>query len=110
MSCFANHLKTGCVFAVIANPIANASGSTTVTASVSVDSIIAGAGQDNFRFISTADSAAGDTITNFDAGSDTFTFTRMVIGGGSMRSKISALVKRLTLASEEKIRSKFYNI
>ncbi len=63
--------------------ISNAStGSTTVTAGVGADAIVASAGQDNFRFTSVADSTINgqsDTITNFDASHDTFTFSGMGI-------------------------------
>ncbi|MCA1476157.1 tandem-95 repeat protein [Bradyrhizobium sp. NBAIM08] len=65
--------------------INNAStGNTTITAGTGADEITASAGEDNFRFVSTVDSAAGqaDTIHNFDAASDTFTFSGMSIGGG----------------------------
>lgn len=63
--------------------ISNTSGSTTVTAGAGYDGITAGAGQDNFRFTSVSDSLVGgsaDQITNFDASSDTFTFSGIAIG------------------------------
>ncbi|MBR0926560.1 VCBS domain-containing protein [Bradyrhizobium diazoefficiens] len=64
--------------------IGNTSGNTTVTAGAGADEIYASAGHDNFRFVSTADSAAGaaDTIHNFDAGNDSFTFSGISVAGG----------------------------
>ena len=58
--------------------------STTITAGAGADVITASAGQDNFRFASTADSAAGgtDTIHNFDAASDAFVLSGIDIAGG----------------------------
>ncbi len=55
-----------------------------MTGGQGVDFITASAGQDNFNFVSTSDSAAGqgDTIVNFDAAHDTFTFTGMNWAGG----------------------------
>ena len=69
--------------------ISNASGATTVTAGVGGDAITAGAGQDNFRFTSATDSPASaglqtDVIANFDASSDTFTFSGMSVAGDSI--------------------------
>ena len=56
--------------------IANTTGSTTVTGGLGVDTIGASAGQDNFRFVSAADSQTGngDQIANFDAAIDRFVF------------------------------------
>jgi hypothetical protein len=57
--------------------IANTTGSTTVTGGLGNDSITASAAVDNFHFASVADSAFGgatDVVTNFNAGSDNFTF------------------------------------
>jgi Ca2+-binding RTX toxin-like protein len=64
--------------------IGNTSGNTTITAGAGADEIFASAGHDNFRFVSTADSAAGaaDTIHNFDAGEDSFTFSGLSVAGG----------------------------
>ncbi|WP_340670738.1 VCBS domain-containing protein [Bradyrhizobium ottawaense] len=64
--------------------IGNASGNTTITAGAGADEIFASAGHDNFRFVSTADSAAGaaDTIHNFDADNDSFTFSGISVAGG----------------------------
>jgi VCBS repeat-containing protein len=64
--------------------IGNSSGNTTITAGAGADEIFASAGQDNFRFVSTADSAAGaaDTIHNFDANNDSFTFSGISVAGG----------------------------
>jgi Ca2+-binding RTX toxin-like protein len=62
-------------------------GSTTVTAGAGADAITASAGQDNFRFASVADSTINgqnDTITNFDAAHDTFTFAGITVGGGQI--------------------------
>ena len=41
-------------------------------------------GHENFRFVSTADSAAGnaDAINNFDVANDTFTFSGINVDGG----------------------------
>ncbi|SDM85099.1 VCBS domain-containing protein [Afipia sp. GAS231] len=68
--------------------ISNAvTGSTTITAGAGADNITASAGQDNFRFTSVADSTINgqsDTITNFDAGHDTFTFAGITVAGGSI--------------------------
>ncbi|TYL84331.1 VCBS domain-containing protein [Bradyrhizobium cytisi] len=57
--------------------VANASGTTTVTGGLGADYLTAGAGSFNFNFNGPADSAVGhgDTIVNFDAGRDNFTFT-----------------------------------
>ncbi|OQW55470.1 MAG: hypothetical protein A4S14_12520 [Proteobacteria bacterium SG_bin9] len=60
--------------------IANTSGSTTITGGGGGDNLTAGAGQDNFRFTSTADSAFGgmqDTVLNFDASTDSFVFAQI---------------------------------
>jgi Ca2+-binding RTX toxin-like protein len=69
--------------------ISNAvTGNTTVTAGAGADAITASAGQDNFRFVSVADSTINgqnDTITNFDASHDTFTFAGITVGGGSIQ-------------------------
>ncbi|MDB5875949.1 MAG: hypothetical protein JWQ07_5391, partial [Ramlibacter sp.] len=57
--------------------IADTTGSTTVTGGLGADSITASAAADNFHFASVADSVWGgatDVVTNFDAGSDSFTF------------------------------------
>ncbi|HEY1214875.1 MAG TPA: hypothetical protein VGE93_14690, partial [Bryobacteraceae bacterium] len=64
--------------------IGNASGNTTITAGAGADEIFASAGQDNFRFVSIADSAlnAADTVHNFDAANDSFTFSGMSVAGG----------------------------
>ncbi|SFN60836.1 VCBS repeat-containing protein [Bradyrhizobium sp. Rc3b] len=64
--------------------IGNASGNTTITAGAGADEIFASAGHDNFRFVSTADSAAGsaDTIHSFDADNDSFTFSGISVAGG----------------------------
>ncbi|KYG21639.1 hypothetical protein SE92_16370 [Bradyrhizobium sp. AT1] len=63
--------------------IGNTSGNTTITAGAGADEIFASAGHDNFRFLSTADSAAGaaDTIHNFDADNDSFTFSGIGVIG-----------------------------
>jgi len=60
--------------------IASNSGSTTVTGGLGADTIaVAGAAPVNFNFASAAESQAGngDTVVNFNAASDTFTFTNM---------------------------------
>jgi hypothetical protein len=59
-------------------------GSTTITAGAGSDDITASLGHDNFRFTSIADSAAGaaDTIHNFDAANDSFTFSGIAVTGG----------------------------
>ncbi|WP_298241353.1 VCBS domain-containing protein [uncultured Bradyrhizobium sp.] len=64
--------------------IGNTAGNTTITAGTGADEIYASAGHDNFRFVSTADSAAGaaDTIHNFDAANDSFTFSGINVAGG----------------------------
>ncbi|MGL9621324.1 VCBS domain-containing protein [Bradyrhizobium sp. U531] len=64
--------------------IGNTSGNTTITAGAGADEIFASGGHDNFRFLSTADSAAGaaDTIHNFDAANDSFTFSGISVAGG----------------------------
>lgn len=64
--------------------IGNTSGDTTITAGAGADEIFASAGHDNFRFVGIADSAAGaaDTIHNFDAGNDKFTFSGISVAGG----------------------------
>ncbi|TQF32037.1 VCBS domain-containing protein [Bradyrhizobium sp. UNPA324] len=64
--------------------IGNSSGNTTITAGAGADEIFASAGHDNFRFVGTADSAAGaaDTIHNFDANNDSFTFSGISVAGG----------------------------
>ncbi|SDK25260.1 MULTISPECIES: VCBS domain-containing protein [Bradyrhizobium] len=68
--------------------ISNAvTGSTTITAGAGADNITASAGQDNFRFASVADSTINgqaDTITNFDAGHDTFTFSGITVANGQI--------------------------
>jgi hypothetical protein len=48
------------------------------------DVVTASAGHDNFRFASIADSAAGaaDTINNFDAANDSFTFSGIAVTSG----------------------------
>lgn len=63
--------------------IGNTSGDTTITAGAGADEIFASAGHDNFRFVGIADSAAGaaDTIHNFDAGNDRFTFSGISVAG-----------------------------
>ncbi|UPJ60288.1 M10 family metallopeptidase C-terminal domain-containing protein [Bradyrhizobium sp. 192] len=63
--------------------IGNTSGNMTITAGAGADEIFASTG-DNFRFVSTADSAAGaaDTIRNFDADNDSFTFSGISVAGG----------------------------
>ncbi|MCJ9700535.1 beta strand repeat-containing protein, partial [Bradyrhizobium sp. SHOUNA76] len=63
--------------------IGNTSGDTTITAGAGADEIFASAGHDNFRFVGIADSAAGaaDTIHNFDAGNDSFTFSGISVAG-----------------------------
>ena len=63
--------------------IGNTSGNTTITAGAGADEVTASAGHDNFRFTSVADSAAGaaDTIHNFDAANDSFTFSGISIAG-----------------------------
>lgn len=64
--------------------IGNTSGSTTITAGAGADAITASVGQDNFRFASVADSTISgvrDSITDFNAGSDTFTFSGITFGG-----------------------------
>jgi Ca2+-binding RTX toxin-like protein len=67
-------------------------GSTTITAGAGADEVTASAGHDNFRFTSIADSAAGaaDTIHNFDAANDSFTFSGITIVGGSIEYVDSA--------------------
>ncbi len=57
--------------------IANTSGSTTVTGGLGADSLVASAGVDHFNFTAAAESQTGngDTIVNFNAANDTFTFT-----------------------------------
>ncbi|PSO16455.1 hypothetical protein C7G42_23290 [Bradyrhizobium sp. MOS003] len=64
--------------------IGNTAGNTTITAGTGADEIYASAGHDNFCFLSTADSAAGaaDTIHNFDADNDSFTFSGISVAGG----------------------------
>ncbi|MBR1212046.1 VCBS domain-containing protein [Bradyrhizobium sp. JYMT SZCCT0180] len=60
-----------------------ASGNTTITAGTGADEVTASAGHDNFRFASIGDSAAGaaDTIHNFDADDDSFTFSGISVSG-----------------------------
>jgi hypothetical protein len=60
-----------------------AGNTTTITAGAGADEIFASAGHDNFRFASIGDSAAGaaDTIHNFDAANDSFTFSGIGITG-----------------------------
>ncbi|MGL3111436.1 VCBS domain-containing protein [Bradyrhizobium sp. BR 1432] len=72
--------------------IGNTSGNTTITAGAGADEIFASAGHDSFRFASIADSAAGaaDTIHNFDAGNDSFTFSGISIAGGHIEYVDSA--------------------
>lgn len=68
----------------ISNAVA---GSTTITAGAGADNIIASAGQDNFRFVSVADSTINgqnDTIANFDASQDTFTFAGITVANGQI--------------------------
>ncbi|MBR1282877.1 hypothetical protein JQ597_12585 [Bradyrhizobium sp. AUGA SZCCT0177] len=64
--------------------IGNTSGNTTITAGGGADWVTASAGDDNVRFTSTADSAAGagDTVYNFDANDDTFNFSGISVSGG----------------------------
>jgi hypothetical protein len=64
--------------------IGNTSGNTTITAGAGADEIYASAGHDNFRYVSIADSAqsGGDTIHNFDAANDSFTFSGISVAGG----------------------------
>jgi hypothetical protein len=59
--------------------IGNTAGTTTVTGGTGADNITASAAADNFNFNSAAESQTGngDTVVNFDASSDTFTFTNM---------------------------------
>ena len=57
--------------------IGNTTGATTVTGGLGADSITASAAADNFQFASVANSVWGgatDVVTNFDVGSDSFTF------------------------------------
>ncbi|WP_407117244.1 VCBS domain-containing protein [Bradyrhizobium sp. LMG 9283] len=72
--------------------IGNTSGNTTITAGAGADEIFASAGQDNFRFLSVADSAQGaaDTIHNFNADGDSFTFSGISIAGGHIEYVDSA--------------------
>lgn len=81
--------------------IGNTSGDTTITAGAGADEIFASAGHDNFRFVSTADSAAGaaDTIHNFDAGSDSFTFSGIGVAGGHIEYVDSAALLGANQAS-----------
>ncbi|MBR0950712.1 VCBS domain-containing protein [Bradyrhizobium canariense] len=59
--------------------IGNTAGTTTVTGGTGADNITASAAADNFNFNSAAESQTGngDTVVNFNASSDTFTFTNM---------------------------------
>ncbi|CAN7756272.1 VCBS domain-containing protein [Bradyrhizobium sp. LjRoot220] len=62
----------------------NSTGITTVTAGVGGDAITGSAGQENFRFTSVGDSTINgvrDTITDFDASNDTFTFEGIAYNG-----------------------------
>ena len=70
--------------------IGNASGNTTVTGGGGADTITASAAPDNFRFVSTADSAVGngDQIVNFDAAKDTFDFSGMTGGPNGLTGAI----------------------
>jgi VCBS repeat-containing protein len=54
-------------------------GAVTVTGGLGADYLVASVGADNFRFTSAADSAVGngDQIVNFDASTDSFTFSGM---------------------------------
>jgi Ca2+-binding RTX toxin-like protein len=57
----------------------NTGGTTTVTGGLGADTLVASAAADNFYFASAAESQTGngDTIVNFDAANDTFTFTNV---------------------------------
>lgn len=68
--------SNGSDFITVAN---TSSGATTVTGGLGQDSLVAGAGAENFRFAGAADSqtGSGDTIVNFDAANDSFTFANM---------------------------------
>ncbi|MEZ2144669.1 VCBS domain-containing protein [Bradyrhizobium sp. DN5] len=81
--------------------IGNTSGNTTITAGAGADEIFASAGHDSFRFASIADSAAGaaDTIHNFDAGNDSFTFSGISIAGGHIEYVDSAALLGANQAS-----------
>ncbi len=62
--------------------IGNTTGTTTVTGGLGADTLVASAAADNFRFTSAAESQTGngDTVVNFNAASDTFTFAGMTGG------------------------------
>ncbi|WP_407117277.1 M10 family metallopeptidase C-terminal domain-containing protein [Bradyrhizobium sp. LMG 9283] len=81
--------------------IGNTSGNTTITAGAGADEIFAGAGHDNFRFASIADSATGaaDTIHNFDADNDSFSFSGASIAGGHIEYVDSAALLGANQAS-----------
>ncbi|SDJ01426.1 VCBS repeat-containing protein [Bradyrhizobium sp. Rc2d] len=81
--------------------IGNTSGNTTITAGAGADEIFASAGHDSFRFASIADSAAGaaDTIHNFDADNDSFTFSGISIAGGHIEYVDSAALLGANQAS-----------
>ncbi|WP_128935729.1 VCBS domain-containing protein [Bradyrhizobium zhanjiangense] len=81
--------------------IGNTSGNTTITAGAGADEIFASAGHDSFRFVSIADSAAGaaDTIHNFDAANDSFTFSGISIAGGHIEYVDSAALLGANQAS-----------
>ncbi|RZN13007.1 hypothetical protein CWO91_01215, partial [Bradyrhizobium genosp. SA-3] len=81
--------------------IGSTSGNTTITAGAGADEIFASAGHDSFRFASIADSAAGaaDTIHNFDAANDSFTFSGISIAGGHIEYVDSAALLGANQAS-----------
>ena len=62
--------------------IGNTTGTTTVTGGLGADTLVASAAADNLRFTSVAESQTGngDTVVNFNAASDTFTFAGMTGG------------------------------
>jgi hypothetical protein len=59
--------------------IGNGSGATTVTGGLGADMITVGSSPVNFNFNAVGESqtGSGDTVVNFDAANDTFTFTNM---------------------------------
>ena len=61
------------------NTIGNTSGNTTITGGLGSDTVVAGSTPVNFNFTAAAQSQTGngDTILNFNADNDTFTFTSM---------------------------------
>jgi VCBS repeat-containing protein len=70
--------------------IGDGAGSTTITGGGGSDFLTAGTGTDNFHFATASDSAvgSGDSIANFDAEHDSFTFSGIDFNGASSISFI----------------------